>query len=150
MELYKEEKIIDAVKFLLAGRVNEILGAAEYPLPPIEFGGYEGRSVVVPVIALSTCERTEKERIIRLDAYSLTIAFALSENPDGESRCYAYAAAVDRALGEYPALGGAVSRAVLAGKKYVQPKKPHCGDGWEVILTFRVTAENPHPCGFSA
>jgi hypothetical protein len=51
--------------------VNELLGETEYPIPPIEFGTYRGGSAVVPVITLSTCERSEKERIVRLDAYIL-------------------------------------------------------------------------------
>ena len=114
---------------------------AEFSLPLIEFGDYSGGSVVVPVISLSACERTEKERIVRLDAYSLTISFALPESPDGELFCYAYSAAVDRAVAEDPALGGTASRVVLIGKKYVSPKREHCGDGWEVILTFRITVE---------
>jgi hypothetical protein len=139
--LYVEEAITGAVKRLLAGRVNEILADAEFPVPPVEFGGFGGGSAVAPGIVLSTCERNEKERVIRLDAYSLTITFSVPENPDGELLCYAYSAAVDQALGEDPALGGAASRAVLIGKKYVPPKKPHCGDGWEVILTLRVVTE---------
>ena len=129
------------MKRLLAGQVNEILGKAEFPIPLIEFGDYSGGSVVVPVISLSTCERMEKERIVRLDTYSLTITLALPENPESELHCYAYAAAVDRAMAEDPALGGVASRAVLMGKKYIPPKKAHCGDGWEVILTFRITVE---------
>jgi hypothetical protein len=56
------------------------------------------------VIALSTCERSEKERIIRLDAYTLAIAFTVPEHPDGERNCYAYAGAVAAALGENPTL----------------------------------------------
>ncbi|GHU15769.1 hypothetical protein FACS1894163_03740 [Spirochaetia bacterium] len=139
--LFVEEAIIGAIKRLLSGRVNEILGEAEFATPPIEFGGYEGGSVVVPVISLSTFERNEKERIIRLDAYGLTITFSLPDSPDSESHCYAFAAAVDKALAEDPALGGAASRAALMGKKYVPPKKAHCGDGWEVVLTLRVTVE---------
>ncbi|GHV96507.1 hypothetical protein AGMMS50293_28270 [Spirochaetia bacterium] len=139
--LFVEEAIIGGVKRLLSGRVNEVLKETEFYLPLIEFGGYEGGSAVVPVISLSTCERTEKERIIQLDAYALTITFTLPETPESELCCYAYAAALDRALGEDPALGGVVSRAVLAGKKYIPPKKAHCGDGWEVVLSLRVTVE---------
>ncbi|GHU68934.1 hypothetical protein FACS189450_00800 [Spirochaetia bacterium] len=139
--LFVEEAITGAVKRLLTGRVNEIFGEAEFSLPLIEFGGYEGGSAVVPVISLSTSERNEKERIIQLDAYALTITFTLPETLESELYCYAYAAAVDRALGEDPALGGAVSRAVLMGKKYIPPKKAHCGDGWEVVLSLRVTIE---------
>jgi hypothetical protein len=139
--MFVEAAIIGALKRLLAGRVNEVLEAAEFPIPSVEFGGYSVGSAVVPVIVLSACERTEKERIIRMDAYSVTVVFHVPESPEGELQCYAYAAAVDKALGEDPALGGAVSRAVLAGKKYVPPKREHCGDGWEVILSLRVTVE---------
>jgi hypothetical protein len=137
--LFAEEAIIGAVKRLLAGRVNELLGEAQYPIPPVEFGDYRGGSAVVPVINLSTCERTEKERIIRLDAYTLTITFAVPESPDGELFCYAYATAVDRALGEDPALGGVAERTVLTGKNYVEPKTPRCGDCWNVVLTLRIS-----------
>jgi hypothetical protein len=66
--LFVEEAIIGAVKRLLSGRVNELLGEMEYPIPPVEFGNYRGGSVIVPVISLSTCERSEKERVIWLDA----------------------------------------------------------------------------------
>jgi hypothetical protein len=98
------------------------------------------------VITLSTCERSEKERIIRLDAYTLTIAFTVPEHPSdqmsvGERNCYAYAASVATALGENPTLGGAASRAVLTGKKYAPPKHPGTGEGWEAVLTLRITVE---------
>jgi hypothetical protein len=33
-----EENIINSVKKNLTGRVNELLGETEYPIPPIEFG----------------------------------------------------------------------------------------------------------------
>jgi hypothetical protein len=111
----------------------------QFPIPPVEFGNYHGGSVVVPVINLSTCERTEKERIIRLDAYTLTISFSLPETPGNEVCAYAYAAAVDRALGEDPALGSVAERAVLTGKNYVEPKTPQCGDCWNVMLTLKVS-----------
>ena len=136
-----EARIISAVRGLLVGRVNKILGEMEFAVPAVELGEYLGGSVVVPVIVLSTCERSEKERIIRLDVYSLTIAFSVPESPESELYCYAYAAAVEKALGENMALDGTASRAVLIGKKYVAPKKPHCGDSWEVVLTLRVTVE---------
>jgi hypothetical protein len=139
--LFVEEAIIGAVKRLLAGRVNELLGETEYPIPPVEFGNYRGGSMITPVIGLSTCERTEKERIVRLDTYSLTITFAVPEHPEGERNCYAYAAAVTTAAGENPTLGGAAGRAVLTGKKYVPPKQSGTGGDWELSLTLRVTVE---------
>jgi hypothetical protein len=139
--LFIEEILLNSVKKLLSGRVNELLGETEYPIPLIEFSSYRGGSVVSPVITLSTCEQSEKERIVRLDAYTLTIAFTVPEHPAGERNCYAYAATVATALGENPTLGGIASRAVLTGKKYASPKQSGTGDGWEVVLTLRITVE---------
>jgi hypothetical protein len=139
--LFIEEIIINSLKSLLTGRVNELLGETEYPIPPIEFGSYRSGSAVVPVIALFTCERSEKERIIRLDAYTLTITFTVPEHPAGERNCYAYASSVSTALEENPTLGGMADRAVLTGKKYAPPKHLGTGEGWEVILTLRITIE---------
>jgi hypothetical protein len=129
------------VKRLLVGRVNELLGEAEVPVPPVEFGRYRGGDVAVPVIGLSGGERTEKERIIRAEVYSLTIAFVGPEMPEGERRCYAYAAAVATALGEDPTLDGAVDRAELTGKKYMPPKQPGRGGDWGLTLTLHITVE---------
>jgi hypothetical protein len=141
--LFIEEILLNSVKKLLSGPVNELLRETEYPIPPIECGNYRGCSAVAgvcsPVIALSTCEQTEKERIIRLDAYTLTITLNVPEHPEGERNCYAYASSVATALGENPTLGGTVDRAVLAGKKYAPPKQSGAGGDWVVILTLRVT-----------
>jgi hypothetical protein len=145
--LFIEEIIINSLKSLLTGRVNELLGEMEYPIPPVEFGNYRGGSVTVPVLALSACERSEKERIIRLDAYTLTIAFTVPEWPGGERNCYAYASSVVTALNENPTLGGVASRAVLTGKKYVPPKHPGTGEGWELVLTLRITVEGSNYAG---
>jgi hypothetical protein len=162
--LFIEEILLNSLKKLLSGRVNELLGEIEYPIPPVEFGQsgftglssefrqgrnstafYGGGSAVVgaciPVIALSTCERSEKERIVRLDAYTLTIAFTVPEHPEGERNCYAYASSVATALKENPTLGGIADRAELAGKKYVPPKQGGTGGDWTVILTLRIVVE---------
>jgi hypothetical protein len=136
-----EEIIINSLKSLLLGRVNELLGEKEDPIPPIELGMYRGGSAVVPAITLSACERSEKERIVRLDAYALTIAFAVPEHPAGERNCYAYAASVATALGEDPTLGGVVDRAELTGKQYAPPKCAGTGADWGATLTLRVTVE---------
>jgi hypothetical protein len=136
-----EEKILNSVKKLLSGRVNEILGETEYPIPTIEFGTCRGGSVIVPGISLSTCERTEKERIVRLDAYTLTVTFTVPEHPEGERNAYAYASSVAAALRENPILGGTVDRAVLTGKKYTPPKQSGTGGDWAVVLSLRLTVE---------
>jgi hypothetical protein len=144
-ESFIEEKLLNSVKKLLSGRINELLEETEYPISPVEFGSYRGGSAVVgacsPAIVLSTCERSEKERIVRLDAYALTITFSVPEWPGGEQNCYAYAASVAAALKENPTLGGIVDRAELAGKKYVPPKQSGTGGEWELILTLRITIE---------
>jgi hypothetical protein len=63
--LFIEEKVLNSVKAMLLGRVNELLGEAEFMIPPIEFTHkvLGGHYAVCPEISLSGCERTEKERI---------------------------------------------------------------------------------------
>ena len=141
MKQFLEQQIIEAVKRLLDGRVNEILENWEFLIPVIEFGTIGSGYVTTPVITLSSCERTEKERNIRLDAYSLSISLSLQEHQDGELYCYGYAHAFKKALSENVTLGGVADRAVISGTKYVQPKKPNCGVGWEMVLTLRITVE---------
>jgi hypothetical protein len=151
--LFIEEKIINSLKKLLSGQVNELLGEMEYPIPPIEFGQsgftglssefWQGRNSMAPIISLSSCERSEKERIVRLDAYTLTIAFTVPEWPSGqrsvgERNCYAYAALVAAALKENPTLGGIANWVEFTGKKYVPPKQ---GGDWELVLSLRATVE---------
>ena len=141
MKDFIEQQIMRAVRELLAGRVNELLQDLLLHIPLIEFGEYCGNGSVVPVTTLSTCERSEKERIIRQDAYSLTIAFELPEMPDGDLYCYAYSAAIEKAIGENRTLGGIADRAVITGKKFNPPKKLHCGEGWDLVLSLRVVIE---------
>ena len=136
-----EQQIINAVRELLTGRVNEIFRDWELLVPVIEFGNMGNIYAVAPVVSLSGCERTEKERIIRLDAYSLSIVFTLQEHEDGELFCYAYSAAFEKALGEDVTLCGIADRAVITGKKYVPPKKANCGEGWGLVLSLRLIVE---------
>ena len=139
--LFSEEAIIRAVKKLLDGRVNEIIRGWDYLMPVIDFKACGGSYAVAPAVSLSSCERTEKERIINLDAYSLTVSFTLDEHEDGELYCYGYAYAFGKALGEDTTLGGIVERVIITGKKYVPPKKPNCGEGWGLVLSLRITVE---------
>jgi hypothetical protein len=138
--LFIEETLLNSVEKMLVGRVNELLGEMEYPIPAIEFGRALNRGYgITPVLRLSGCERTEKERIVQLDVYTLTITFTIPEHPDGERNCYAYASAVAMAVEEDPTLGGAADRVELTGKKYTPPKQSGTGGDWEVILTLRIT-----------
>jgi hypothetical protein len=143
-DLYTEENIINALKSLLAGRVNELLEEAERVIPLIELSPFPagGYLVTAPEVRLSTGERTEKDRIVGLEAYTLTITFTVPENPDGERNCYAYASAVATALKEDPTLGGAADSAFLFKKEYRAPKRADMGEPWEAVLTLRITAED--------
>ena len=142
MSGFIEQRIITAVRGLLTGRVNELLGTIEYAIPLVELGDYGGNSIVTPAVTLASCERSEKERVVKLDAYSVTITLTLPETPESELHCYAYAWAVCRAVEENPALGGVAERAEVTGKKYIKPKKLNCGVGWEVVISLRVTVES--------
>jgi hypothetical protein len=139
--LFIEEAIIGAVKSILTRRVNEKINDYNFYFPLLEFSNYTGANAIVPAVALSLCERTEKERIILVDAYSLTITIAMPENLDSELYCYAYSTAFDKALRENVTLGGIVDKAVITSKKYVPPKKSDCGQGWELIIIMRITVE---------
>ena len=141
MKDFFETRIIMAVRELLTGRVNEILQNSPFVIPVIEFGDYCGSGSVVPVITLTSCERTEKERIIRLDVYSLTVSITLPETPESELHCYAYSGAIGRAIYDDPTLGGVVDRVVVTGRKYLSPKKPYCGEGWGIVIMLRVAVE---------
>jgi hypothetical protein len=141
MKDFIEQRIITAVRGILTGRVNEFLRAVEYQIPFIEFSDYNGEFAVVPVLTLSSCELSEKERIIRQEAYSLTVTFSLQETPKSELFCFAYSSSLERAIKDDPTLGGVVDRAMVTGKKYLPPKKPHNGEGWEVIVMLRITVE---------
>jgi len=141
MENFIELQIIDAVRGLLLGKVNELLGDLGFFIPLIEFGNYNGTDVVVPMVSLSTCERSEKDRLILLDAYSVSITFSLPDTEENEFNCYAYSAVVGKALELNPTLGGIVERAVITGKKYIEPKKQGCGQEWQLNITLRVTVE---------
>jgi hypothetical protein len=143
MGLYIEETLLDAVKGLLVGRVNELLREEAFMIPPIEFTHreYGGYYATTPELAVCSCERSEKDRIVQLDAYTLTITFSEPEEY-GERNCYTYAGAVERALREDPTLGGAADRAALARKEYRRPKHWGSGEEWGLTLTLRVTVEN--------
>jgi hypothetical protein len=141
MNEFIELQILEAVRGLLSGRVNELLNDLQIDIPPIELSDYKGGSAVVPAIALSGCERTEKERIILQDAYSLTVTFSVPETGDSELICYAYASAVCKAFGENSSLGGVVDKAVISGKKYVPPKVSNCGMDWQAVISLRITVE---------
>jgi hypothetical protein len=141
MNDFIELQIVSAVRELLTGKVNELLNDLQFFIPLVEFSDYRGPDVVVPVVALSSCERSEKERIIRLDAYSVTITFSLPDSEESQFNCYAYSAVVGKALELNPTLDGVADRVTVCEKKYIPPKKAGCGQEWQVVITLRITVE---------
>ena len=125
MKDFVETRIVTAVRGLLAGKVNEILSEGQFSIPLIEFTEYRGGSVVSVVITLAASEQTEKERIIRLDAYTLTITFSFADTPESELYCYAYSGAVGKAVIDNPTLGGVVDRAVITPERSISHRKSH-------------------------
>jgi hypothetical protein len=136
-----EIQILEKIRGLLTNRVNEILENRQLLLQLFELSEFKGKSTVVPLINLSSCERTEKERIIQQDAYSLTISFSVHETVESELYCYGYLTAVCKAIEENPTLNGIVDRTVILGKKVLPPKKANCGMDWEVTINLRITVE---------
>jgi hypothetical protein len=139
--LFIEEAIIKAVENLLSSRMNELLGQLDYPIPYVEFGTYSGDSIVSPKIAITVCGRTEKERLILLDAYTLSITFNLPETPDSVLFTFAYSCASNKVFTDDPTLGGIVDRVVIMEEKIIPPKTPNCGQEWQVAITLRITVE---------
>jgi hypothetical protein len=125
-----EQKLIEAVSKIIIGRVNELLDDFEFSIPP-----------AIPSVSLSMCERTEKERIILEDAYSLTIKYIVPETSESEMYCHAYASAVCKAFAEKTTLGGVADRVTVTNKKYIPPKVSNSGMEWEVIISLRITVE---------
>jgi len=141
MSDFIELQIIEAVKKLLTINVNEIIEKWKVFIPLVEISNYKGGSAINAVYLLSSCERTEKERIINIDCFSLTVHFSVPENPDSELYCYAYGNAFDKALSLDKTLGGIVECATITSTKYIPPKKPNCGMEWELIISLRITVE---------
>jgi hypothetical protein len=136
-----ELKILKAFEELLTGPVNELLQEAEFQIAPIELDAPAGVGAAVPVLRLTECERTEKERIIQVDAYTLTITLTVPDSRDSERDAYAYGAVISQAVAEDSTLGGVADRAALIKKVYTPPKHPHCGELWELSITLRITIE---------
>jgi len=142
MNEFTEQKITNAVKKLLTGKFNDCLREFDFQIPLVELGIFRGVNVIAPVINLSSCEQTEKERIIKQDTYSVTVTFPVLDTVESEMFCFAYADAFSKALGDDVTLGGVADRAVIINRKYVQPKKANCGMDWELIITLRIIVES--------
>jgi hypothetical protein len=141
MEDLIEMRLLEAIRKLLTVQVNELLMSLQFSIPLIEFSDYQGGDVVVPVVSLISCESSEKERIIKLDAYTVTVTFSLPESDDSEFFIYTYSAMVSRALEGNLTIGGISERAVVTSKKYIEPITAKFGRNWQVVITLRITVE---------
>jgi len=136
-----ELQILNAIRDLLSKRVNALLLDLPFHIPIIDFGDNGCGHAIDPAITFNSCESSEKERIIRLDTYSLIINFSFPDTPESESHCYAYAASVVKAVRENSTLDGIVEKVSVTSKKVIPPKKPSFGDIWELSLALRITVE---------
>jgi hypothetical protein len=141
MKTFIEQLIIAAIRLLLIEQVNKILNTLQFSIPQIEFSEHCGNSTIVPLFELTTCERTDKERILQIDTYSLIIRIVIPDAQETELHCYAYAAAIDKAIKKNPKLDGVANRVTISNKKYYPPKQRNCGGNWETVITLRITVE---------
>ncbi|GHV63927.1 hypothetical protein AGMMS49587_15260 [Spirochaetia bacterium] len=143
--MFTEEAILSAARNMLTGAVNEYLAELEIKAPLVEFGpnlapGYLGRESVTPLLKLETGERSEKDRIVRLDVYVFSVTFYSPER-EGELLSYAFGAALEKALEDDPTMGGVVDRAALAAKSYKEPSHRGTGEDWTAVFKIRLTIE---------
>jgi hypothetical protein len=113
-----EEKILGAVWVLVLNGMNDVLENIDDDVPALEKRGsaLAGDCVKRPVsgsVGLEKVERTEKERIVRLDAYRVVVTITASE-----SDCYRYAYALEKAIGDDVTLCGVAENVLFENKVY--------------------------------
>jgi hypothetical protein len=91
-------------------------------------------------LRLESGEKTEKDRIVGLDVYVLSIIF-YSPECEGEMISYAFGAAIEKALEDDPTMGGAADKAVLTTKSYKEPAHRGAGGDWEAVFKIRLSVE---------
>jgi hypothetical protein len=117
-----EETILGAVHKLLLTDVNECIKNEKLAIPEIDDFHFS------PVIKLSGCERTDKERVLLLDAYTVKISFTAPE-----TRCYEYAAMINRCLNNDRTLGGIAIRSDFTHRIYKEKDNEV-----EAVFTLRI------------
>jgi hypothetical protein len=136
-----EEKILGAVWGLVLDRVNDVLESVDDDVPALEKkgNGLVGDYVKRPVsgsVGLVKVERTEKERIVRLDAYRVVVTVNASE-----ADCYRYAYALDKAIENDVTLGGVAENVLFEKKDYKKISGGVKDGGCEAVFSLRITAE---------
>jgi len=129
-----EERVLDGIWALLLGDVNEALVGLQRQVALFERrrGGSLGGFGCQAEVALLDVERTEKERFLKIDAFTVTVEFAASL-PD----CYVYAWALDEALRQDATLGGLVDNVVFVSRRYLKE-----GPGNNAQFKLRVIVES--------
>jgi hypothetical protein len=134
-----EEMLLEMTAELLSGGVNFYLNELDETVPLFEIDGQHklGAYGVKPDIDISDCELSEKERVIRLQAYTLTITFCV-KSFEHKRLLYIYAYAIEKAIACDPTFGGVADRVALIHKKY---SKRDAGM-WEIAISVRAVIEN--------
>jgi hypothetical protein len=133
-----EEMLLEMTAELLGGAVNFYLNELDEAVPQFEIdvrhklGGYG----VVPDIDISECELSDKERVIKLQAYTLKISFCV-KGSENKRLLYVYAYAIEQAINDDVTFGGVADRVMLTHKKFNQVN----ADTWEIVLSVRATIE---------
>jgi hypothetical protein len=133
-----EEMLLEMTAALLGGAVNFYLNELDETVPLFEIdvrhklGGYG----VVPDIDISECELSDKERVIKLQAYTLKISFCV-KGSENKRLLYIYAYAIEQAINDDPTFGSVADRVTLTHKKYFQKDT----GTWDVVITLRATVE---------
>jgi hypothetical protein len=108
----------------------------DIPLFEIDCSRRLGSYGVWPDIEVIECELSDKERVIKLEAYALKIALQIHHLSE-KKHLYFYAYALDKAIADDPTFGGVADRVSIVHKKYNQKS---AGD-WEIIITVKATLE---------
>lgn len=133
-----EEQILEMTERLLTSAVNFYLSEMEEFVPFVELAssGKLGVYGVCPHIELSEAARTDKDRIVRADAYKLTITFVMNSQ-NNKRDVYCYAAALESAINDDPTFGSVADRVEFSHRKYtgMSETSGECS----AVFTLRVT-----------
>ena len=133
-----EIELLERLEILFLGRVNELLYDEEARLAPFrDFSGVglASHDKIRAGLNIDECEQTEKERLLKMCAWTITIDFKVRD--DGERKRFYYGTALEQALFEDRTLGGLAASISLIKTKYSRLGI----DSYEIIMTLRASAQ---------
>jgi len=138
-----ETRIAAALERLLTDEVNKLLEALPVQLAPIELGEYSGAEIARASIAIASSQRTEKERVVLLDAYAIEIRYSVFDRGGREAGRLLpyYTACIRKAIRRNGTLGGLVDRIALLETRHEPAGKGFPADHWTGTARLRATAE---------